>query len=114
MDTRTYIIAGPTELHLGPDDIYKPGDTVELPEDMAAPLLADSVIVEPAQRPEGDALSAAIREAAARLDPADESNWTKSGKPRTEALEGELGFDVSADERDAALAEIEAARKDSK
>ena len=104
MSARTYTVAGPSELHLGPGEIYKPGDSVELPEDMAEHLLAEGVITSPAQRPEGGALAAAIREAADRLDKADESKWTKSGKPTTEALEGELGFDISAAERDAACA----------
>jgi len=36
---------------------------------------------------------------------ADDSIWTKSGKPDIKALESLLGFDVTAAERDAAMAE---------
>jgi len=37
---------------------------------------------------------------------ADESTWTKSGKPDVKALESLLGFDISAAERDAAWDEV--------
>lgn len=45
-----------------------------------------------------------IREAVAKLDPADQSLWTGSGKPKTEAISAILGWNVSAVERDNALA----------
>ena len=51
--------------------------------------------------------AAAIAGAIEGLDRADESKWTKSGKPTTEALEAVLGFSVTADERDAAYAAME-------
>ena len=37
---------------------------------------------------------------------ADETLWTKSGKPDVKALEALLGFDISAAERDAAMAKV--------
>lgn len=60
-------------------------------------------------RPEQSATSraAAIADAIKGLDRADESKWTKSGKPTTEALEAVLGFSVTASERDAAHAAME-------
>ena len=51
--------------------------------------------------------ASAIADAIARIDRADESKWTKAGKPTTEALEAVLGFAVTADERDAAWAKME-------
>ncbi len=113
MGARRYTIAGPSELHLGPDDIYEPGDPVELPADMAAPLLADGVVVE-RKPPKGAKRKAAILAAYQGLDPDNADLRTADGKAKTEALEAELGFDVPAAERDAVHAEIEAARKDSK
>nr|WP_314710634.1 hypothetical protein [uncultured Comamonas sp.] len=44
-----------------------------------------------------------IRDAVAKLDPADQALWTGSGKPKTEAISGILGWNVSATERDSAL-----------
>jgi len=46
----------------------------------------------------------AIRDAVAKLDPADQALWTGSGKPKTEAISAVLGWNVSALERDNALA----------
>lgn len=48
-----------------------------------------------------------IREAIAKLDREDESLWTSSGKPKTEAISAALGWNVSAMERDAAMAQDE-------
>lgn len=45
-----------------------------------------------------------IRDAVAKLDPADQALWTGSGKPKTEAISAILGWNVSAVERDNALA----------
>ena len=110
MSAKTYTVAGPSELHLGPDAIYLPGEPVELTKETAAPLLADGVVIAGAKRPEGDALQAAIRAAIEALDPANPECWTKGGKPDVRALEKVLGFDITAPERDAAWAAVEAAR----
>lgn len=48
-----------------------------------------------------------IRDAIANLDREDESLWTSSGKPKTEAISAALGWNVSAMERDAAMAQDE-------
>lgn len=45
----------------------------------------------------------AIRDAVANLDPDDESNWTKDGKPDARALTKLLKFQVTSAERDKAL-----------
>ena len=111
MSARTYTVAGPTELHLGPDTVYQPGDPVELTKEAAAPLLADGAVIEGAIKPEGDELQAAIRAAIEALDPDNPRHFTKGGKPDVRALEAVLGFEISAAERDEAHAAIEAARK---
>lgn len=41
-------------------------------------------------------------------DRADETVWTKAGKPEVRAIEELLGFDISAAERDAAWEELNA------
>lgn len=46
-----------------------------------------------------------IRDAIAQLDPEDQSLWTGNGKPKTEAISAILGWNVSAIERDAAMAQ---------
>ena len=54
---------------------------------------------------------AAIVDAIARLDPKDRSLWSgrgKSRKPRVDAIEAVLGYDITAAERDAAWAEVQA------
>lgn len=63
------------------------------PEHKTAEALSD----ETAQRMQ------AIRDAVAKLDPADVSLWTGSGKPKTEAITAVLGYSISATERDNAL-----------
>ena len=121
MGAKTYTVAGPSELHLGPDEVYLPGEAVELTREAAAPLLADGVVTKgatagarekdpPPPRPEGEALQAAIRAAIEGLDLADKSTWTKGGKPEVKALEARLGFDISAAERDEAWTAVEAGR----
>ena len=66
---------------------------------------------EPAKKPAGDTLTAALAEAIGGLDKGDEELWTNSGKPNTKALEAVLGYPVSAAERDAAWAAVEASAK---
>ena len=129
MGAKTYTVAGPSELHLGPDEVYLPGEAVELTREAAAPLLADGVVVAPKgarkndpppegarkndpppARPEGDELQAAIRGAIEALDPNNPRHFTKGGKPEVKALEARLGFDISAAERDEAWTAVEAGR----
>ena len=111
MSAKTYTVAGPSELHLGPDAIYLPGEPVELTKETAAPLLADGVVIAGAAKPQGDELHAAIQDAIGRLDPADSTKWTKGGKPDVKALEKLLGFDITAAERDSAWAAVELRRQ---
>lgn len=47
----------------------------------------------------------AIQGAIAQMDRTDESLWTSGGKPKTEALTAALGWNVSAMERDAVMAQ---------
>ena len=54
---------------------------------------------------------AAIVDAIRKLDPKDPSLWSgrgKSRKPRVDAIEAVLEYDITADERDAAWAELQA------
>lgn len=56
-------------------------------------------------KPEGPALNAEILDALSKLDATDTSLWTKTeGVPQTAALSSVLGYNVTAAERDAALA----------
>ena len=116
MSAKTYTVSGPSELHLGPATVYLPGEAVELTKEAAAPLLADGVVVVPADArekdlPKGAKRKAAIVAAYKGLDPDNTELRTADGKAKVEALEAALGFDVSADERDEAHAAIEAATK---
>lgn len=49
----------------------------------------------------------AIRDAISKMDREDEALWTSGGKPKTEAISAMLGWNVSAVERDAAMAQSE-------
>lgn len=46
-----------------------------------------------------------IQAAIAQMDRTDESLWTSGGKPKTEAISAAVGWNVSAMERDAAMAQ---------
>lgn len=111
MSAGEYIVAGP--LAVRADRLYRPGEPVELDEADAKLLLESGAVRKPGppEPPEGAEKDAAIRAAIGRLDRADESKWTKAGEPTTDALEGQLGFKVSAAERDAAWAALEAERE---
>jgi len=56
-----------------------------------------------AARPQGEALDDAIRESANALDPDDDSNFDRNGKPDHRALSDKLGYPVDPFERDRAL-----------
>ena len=47
-----------------------------------------------------------IRRGVREVDTEDQSKWTKDGSPTVEALEAVLGFDISAEERDQAWADV--------
>ncbi|RMG60280.1 MAG: hypothetical protein D6717_00320 [Gammaproteobacteria bacterium] len=56
-------------------------------------------------RPQGeDELLAEIRRAVEALDKDDPEAWTSGGKPQVAAIEAVLGYQISAAERDKALA----------
>jgi hypothetical protein len=55
-------------------------------------------------RPQGEALLEAIREAANSLDVDDDGNFDRNGKPDHRALSDLLGYPVSVEERDRAIA----------
>ncbi|SLN77589.1 hypothetical protein OCH7691_04471 [Oceanibacterium hippocampi] len=65
------------------------------PRDLAAPSRPAPA------KPEGEALSAAIRDVLDALDPVED--FVTGGKPSTRSLAAHLGYPVSAAERDAAL-----------
>lgn len=57
---------------------------------------------DPPEPPQTEPTDADIIEAIRDLDPDDRQNWTASGSPSVEALERQLGCDISARQRDAA------------
>ena len=60
-------------------------------------------------RPEGAGLLKAIREAADDLDVDDDTSFDRLGKPALAALAERLGYQVTKEERDRALASVEKA-----
>lgn len=61
-----------------------------------------------AETPASQAVDVAAAGIAIRaLTPGNPEHWTKAGKPRVRALEAQLGFDISAADRDAAWQEIQ-------
>ncbi len=93
-------------------EIMQPGeDVLELDDADARALIESGSAVEAEMTPaprkpeDGDQLGEAIRSATDQLDADDGEAWTKSGKPKTEAIEAILGYSVTAAERDAALAD---------
>ena len=85
-----------------------PGEGVDLPKTQAEDLVARGLAKWPegeaagsaASKPSGEALNAAILEAAEALDP--EEDFGADGKPNAKALASVLGYKISAEERDAA------------
>lgn len=59
-------------------------------------------------KPEGEALTEAIVAAIKALDLGDEENRTAAGKPQVSALELALGYEITAADRDAAWAVVQA------
>ena len=101
MSAKTYTVAGPSELHLGPDAIYLPGEPVELTKETAAPLLADGVVIAGAARRRATSYT----RQSGQIDPPRPRRQhqvrPRSGKPDVRALEKLLGFD-HGDERNVA------------
>lgn len=87
--------------HVLDDNIKKvlPGDVVELDEREARTLLVAG-IVDLAQLAARDELEAAID----RLDPENQEQWTKDGRPTTDALAAIVSRPVTANQRDTAWA----------
>lgn len=97
-----------------------PGTLIELPEADAQDALARGIVSQPGQyqapatpirRPEtAEAVVAAIAD---RLrswgddEKANPENFTGSGKPSVAVLEKQLGYDITAEERDEAFAQVE-------
>lgn len=67
------------------------------------PYEGESVAPVPVTKPTGAALTKVIAEVIGLFEPSDEELWTKSGAASLSALEKRLGYDVSADEREAAM-----------
>lgn len=83
----------------------------------SAGLDPDTVTTSASRPTEAGEALAAIKAAIAGLDRDDPSGlehpewWTATGKPKTEAVETVLGWQISAAERDAVWAEVEAEKK---
>lgn len=98
-------------------DDYAMGDTVTMSGKDAQDLLDLDVLEEKkaanatsakAEKPTDGTLNAAIVEAIAGLDVANEKLWTQTaGVPQTAALSTALGYVVTAAERDTALLPVE-------
>ncbi|SHN18244.1 hypothetical protein [Roseibium suaedae] len=102
------------------DGEFKPGSPVKIPEKDAADYLkrhgevvASKGAAEKSapKKPTGDALAKAILAAMSDLDKDNEDHFTASGKPVVSALEKLLGYDITAAERDAALATVSSDQK---
>jgi len=76
---------------------------VIIPDDDDRPSTPPNAKVKPTDTA---TLYAEIRAAADQLDIENEENFTASGKPQVTALEKILGYDITAAERDAAMAEV--------
>ena len=102
-------------------DPKPPGASLSLGKDEADRMIgrghaieatgAGAPAAEPAKKPKGDKLTAALVEAIGGLNKDDEDLWTGSGKPNVNALEAVLGYAVSAAERDGAWDTIKAATR---
>lgn len=58
-------------------------------------------------KPTGKALVETLAKVIGLFAPDNEELWTKSGKPSVTALEKELGFDITQEERDAAYLSLQ-------
>lgn len=95
---------------------YAPGTPVPLKDDAAKklcaalggkPYVAGSVEPVAVKKPSGQALVKAVAQAILGLDRENEELFTQSGLPAMAVLEDALGYDITADDRAAALKLIE-------
>lgn len=105
MSETTYVVLSPVH-HDGV--LYVPGETMELDEATAAPLLGIESIA--AVNEQAASRDQVLDRALASLDPDDAALWTQGGLPQVAALEAAAGFDVTAAERDAAWVRHQQAR----
>ncbi len=94
---------------------YPVGSMIELEDGDAAKLheaIGDEVASQGGgQAPTDEAARiAAIAEAIGKLDKADAALWKKDGAPNTAAIVMQVGFEITAAERDAAWAQVSAAK----
>lgn len=112
MPKKTYNVLSPVDHD---NQRIEPGAMIDLEDQAAAPLLTAQVIelavgqaaaatvpTDPAER------QAAIVTAIGQLNPGDAALFTGAGVPKTEAIAAITGWPVSAKERDAAWAQINA------
>jgi len=81
------------------------------PDDYVAPVAAADAATNTTNTPpelSAEERLAAIKEAITGLDADIAANWTKGGAPTVPAITAVVGFDVTAAERDAVWAEIQA------
>ena len=105
MSETTYVVLTPVRHNR---TLYVPGDTMELDEATAAPLLGvESIAPVKEQAASRDQV---LDRALASLDPNDAALWTQNGLPQVAALEAAAGFDITAAERDAAWVRHQQAR----
>lgn len=114
MSRKQYIVKNAVEHD---NERYEPGSSIVLDEKVAESLLAASAIafnpdaplfVDEANIPtDAKERMAAIVVAIGKLDPANEDAWLKDGKPSSEAIAAELGWPVTAAERNVAWAFIQ-------
>lgn len=96
--------------------VYAPDSVIEIEDGEAAPLLELGAIrleageagsdPEPEAPGREDVIAAGCRALARGRDPA---SWTAAGPPAVDAVEAVVGFGLSASERDAGWATVEAA-----
>jgi len=91
-------------------EFFKPDDQPNLADSDAKALIESGAAValngNGASKPEdANTLHEAIREAVALLDTDNADLWTKGGAAKTEAIESALGYNITAAERDAAMAD---------
>ena len=105
-NTQTYAVLRPVNHDLTD---YLPGETLELDERTAAPLLDIEAITVIAR--DADAQEDVLDRAIAALDPDDPEHWTQGGLPQVAALGREAGFEVTAAMRDVAWVRYQQARQ---
>lgn len=108
---KTYLVISPIKCG---GKKYPVGSTIALEDGEAAKLreaIGDEVAAQGGGRAPADdaARIAAIAEAIGKLDKEDASLWKKDGAPNTAAIVMQVGFEITAAERDAAWAQVKPA-----